>query len=109
MDEKLREAWEVSLAFLQDRRQIATIGAHCNGCGHKHRWLVEDLIAEHKPSTTVVELARRWKCSRCSSRDVVAFAIGRCWPLPPHRRGFAAWVLIIEELPRERGPSETVD
>jgi hypothetical protein len=33
MDEKSREAWEVSLASLQDHRKIATVGAHCNGCG----------------------------------------------------------------------------
>ncbi|HKF60558.1 MAG TPA: hypothetical protein VKB42_04295 [Dongiaceae bacterium] len=33
MDEKSREAWEVSLAFLQDHRKMATVGAHC-GCGH---------------------------------------------------------------------------
>jgi hypothetical protein len=63
MDEKHSEAWEVSLAFLQDHRKIATIGAHCNGCGHRHRWPIEDLIAQHQPWTTVVELARRWKCS----------------------------------------------
>jgi len=37
----------VSLAFLQDRHKIATLGAHCNGCGHKHRWPIEDLIAQH--------------------------------------------------------------
>jgi hypothetical protein len=76
MDEKSREAWEVSRAFLQRHREIAIIGAHCNGCGHKHRWPIEDLIAQHRPWTTVVELARRWKCSRCGSRDVVSFAIG---------------------------------
>jgi hypothetical protein len=35
MDEKCREAWDVSLAFLQDRRNIATIGAHCTGCKHE--------------------------------------------------------------------------
>jgi hypothetical protein len=28
MDEKSREDWEVSLAFLQDHRKIAAIGAH---------------------------------------------------------------------------------
>jgi hypothetical protein len=77
MDEKHSEAWKVSLASLQDHRKIATVGAHCNGCGHKYRWPIEDLIAQHKPWTTVVELARRWKCSRCGSRDVVPFAIGR--------------------------------
>ena len=49
MDEKSREAWQVSLAFLQDRRKIATLGAHCDGCGHKHRWPIEDLIAQHLP------------------------------------------------------------
>jgi hypothetical protein len=27
------EAWEVSLAFLQDRRKIATVGVQYNGCG----------------------------------------------------------------------------
>jgi hypothetical protein len=26
MDEKCREAWEVSLAFVQDHRKIATLG-----------------------------------------------------------------------------------
>ena len=77
MDEKHSEAWEVSLAFLQSHRKIATLGAHCNSCGHKHRWPIEELIAQHKPWTTVVELTRRWKCSRCGSRDVVPFAIGR--------------------------------
>ena len=46
------EAWEVSLALLQDHRKIATIGAHCNGCGHEHRWPIEGLIAQHKPWTT---------------------------------------------------------
>ena len=59
MDEKSRETWEVSLAFLLDRRNIATIGAHCNGCGHKHRWSIEELIAQHRPWTTVVEPARQ--------------------------------------------------
>jgi hypothetical protein len=77
MDEKRSEAWEVSLALFQHHRNIATIGAHCNGCGHKHRWPIEELIVQHKPWTTVVELARRWNCSRCGSRDVVPFAIGR--------------------------------
>jgi hypothetical protein len=77
MDEKHSEVWEVSLAFLQDRRKIATLGAHCNGCGHKHPWAIEALIDQHKPWTTVVELAKRWKCSKCGSRDVVPFAIGR--------------------------------
>ena len=43
MDEKHREAWEVSLAFLEAHRKIATFGAHCNACGHKHRWPIEDL------------------------------------------------------------------
>jgi hypothetical protein len=28
MDEKHTEVWEVSLAFLQDHRKIATVGAH---------------------------------------------------------------------------------
>jgi hypothetical protein len=36
----------VSLAFLQDHRKIATVGAHCNGCGHKHRWPIEE---SHRP------------------------------------------------------------
>ena len=76
MDEKSRETWEVSLAALQQPRRVATLGAHCNGCGHKHRWPIEELVVQHKPWTTVVELARRWKCSRCGSRDVVPFAIG---------------------------------
>jgi hypothetical protein len=67
----------VSLAFLQDRRRVGTIGAHCNGCGPNHRWPIEELIAQHKPWTTVVELARPWKCLKCGSRDVVPFAIGR--------------------------------
>ena len=77
MSEKSSEAWEVSLAFLQDHRKIATIGAICNGCGHKHRWPIENLITQHKPWTTVVDLARRWKCSKCGSREVLPFAIGR--------------------------------
>jgi hypothetical protein len=49
MPEKSREAWEVSLASLQDHRKIATIGVSCNGCGHKHSWPIEDLIERHKP------------------------------------------------------------
>ena len=77
MDEKSRETWDVSLAALQQHRKMATIGAHYNGCGHKHRWAIEDLIAQHKPWATVVEPARRWKCARCGSRDVVPFAIAR--------------------------------
>jgi hypothetical protein len=89
MDGKFREAWEVSLAFLQDHRKIPTIGAHRNGCGHKRRWAIEDLIIEHKPWTTVVELAQRWKCSRCGSRDVVPFAIGR-WRCAQPRFGGAS-------------------
>jgi hypothetical protein len=56
------EIWEVSLAFLQDRRKIATIGAQCNTYSHKHRWPIEELIVQNKPWTTVVELARRWRC-----------------------------------------------
>jgi hypothetical protein len=75
MDEKSREVWDISLTFLQDHRKIATIGAHCSG--HKHRWPIEELIAQHKPWTTVVDLAKRWKCSMCGSRDVVPFATGR--------------------------------
>jgi hypothetical protein len=66
MSERSREAWEVSLAFLQDRRNIATIGAHCNGCGDKHRWPIEDLIVQHKPWTTVSELQRE-----CGPDDAV--------------------------------------
>ena len=77
MDEKHSEAWEVSFAFLQDHRKVATIGAHCNGCDLEHRWAIDELIADHKPSTTVAWLARRWKCSKCRSRDVVPLAIGR--------------------------------
>jgi hypothetical protein len=77
MTGKSLEAWQVSLAFLQDNRKVMTIGAHCNGCGHKRRWPIEELIAQHKPWTTVAELARRWQCSKCGSRDVLPFAIGR--------------------------------
>jgi hypothetical protein len=77
MDEKSREAWEISLAFLQDRRKIATIGVQCRACDHKHRWPIDELIAEYKPWTTVAELRRRWRCSKCGSRDVIPFAIGR--------------------------------
>src|SRR5262249_30488509 len=57
--------------------KIGDVGAQCNGCSHKHRWPINEFIAQHQPWTTVVELARRWKCSRCGSRDVVPFAIGR--------------------------------
>jgi hypothetical protein len=77
MDEKSREAWEVSLAFLQDHRKVATIGVQCRACDHKRRWPIEELIAEYKPWTTVAELRRRWKCSKCGARDVIPFAIGR--------------------------------
>jgi hypothetical protein len=77
MDEKSRETWEVSLATLQQHRKVATIGARGRRRDYEHRWAIEDLIAQYKPWTTVVELARRWKCSRCGSRDVVSFAIGR--------------------------------
>jgi hypothetical protein len=68
---------EVSLASLQDHCKIATVVLHCNGCGHRHCWQIEALIVQHKPWTTVIELARRWRCSKCGSRDVVPFAIGR--------------------------------
>jgi hypothetical protein len=77
MDEKSREAWEVSLAFLPDCRKIATVGVQCNVCDHKHRWPIEELIAEHEPWTTVADLWRRWKCSKCGSGNVMPFAIGR--------------------------------
>jgi hypothetical protein len=77
MDEKHSEAWEVSLAFLQDHRKIATVGAHCNGCGHKHGWPIDGLIAQREPWTTVAELQHRWRCSECGSRAVLPFAIGR--------------------------------
>jgi len=77
MSEKADDAWDVSLASLQHHRKAATIGAKCNGCGHKRRWAIEELIAEHKPWTTVAELRRRWMCSKCGSRDVLPFAIGR--------------------------------
>jgi hypothetical protein len=77
MDEKSRETWDVSLAALQQHRKVATIGARCRRCDHEHRWAIDDLIADHKPWTTVAWLARRWKCSKCGSRDVVPFAIGR--------------------------------
>ena len=71
------DAWDVSLASLQDHRKVATIGAKCNGCDHKRRWAIEELIGQHQPWTTVVELARRWKCDKCGSGDVLPFAIGR--------------------------------
>jgi hypothetical protein len=50
--------------ILQDHRKVTTIDVHCNGCDHKHRWRIEDLIAQHKPWATVVDLARPWWCSR---------------------------------------------
>ena len=53
---------------------MATIGAHCNGCGHKRRWSIEELVDQPKPCTTVAKLQRRWRCSKCGSRDVVPFA-----------------------------------
>jgi hypothetical protein len=77
MPEKSREAWEVSLASLQDHRKIATIGVRCEGCGHRHTWPIEDLIERHKPWTLVPDLWKRWRCSKCGSRDVLPFAIGR--------------------------------
>ena len=77
MDEKSRGTWDVSLAALQQHRKVATIGARCRRCDHEHRWAIDELIAQHNPWTTGVELARRWKCSRCASHDVVPLAIGR--------------------------------
>ena len=77
MDEKSRETWDVSLATLQQHRKVATIGAPCRRCDHEHRWAIEELFAQHQPWTTVVELARWWRCSECGSGDVVPFAIGR--------------------------------
>ena len=77
MVEKSREAWEVSLASLQDHRKIVTIGVHCNGSGHRHTWPIEDLIERHKPWTLVSDLWKRWRCSKCGSRGVLPFGIGR--------------------------------
>src|SRR5215469_7815119 len=70
MDEKHSEAWEVSLAFLQDHRKITPVGAHCNGCGHKHRWPTEDLKLTRTPATEsrrrppALAPARRRPCRR---------------------------------------------
>ena len=77
MDEKSRETWDVSLAALQQHRKMAAIGARCTRCDHEHRWATNELIADRKLWTTVAWLARRWKCSKCGSRDVLPFAIGR--------------------------------
>ena len=77
MSEKSREAWEVSLASLQDHRKIATIGVCCEGCGHRHAWPIEELIERHKPWTLVSDLWKRWRCSKCGSQNVQPFAIGR--------------------------------
>ena len=77
MDEKSRETWDVSLAALQQHRKVATTGARCTRCDHEHRWATNELIADRKPWTTLAWLAHRWKCSKCGSRDVLPFAIGR--------------------------------
>src|SRR5215472_4884463 len=53
----------VSLASLQDHRKIATVGVHCNGCGHRHRWRIKDIIVEHKPRTTGPRSGEAVKCS----------------------------------------------
>jgi hypothetical protein len=47
MDEKQSEAWEVSLAFLQDHRKMAIAGAHCNGCGHTPPVII-DAAGQHR-------------------------------------------------------------
>ena len=36
-----------------------------------------EIIAQYKPWTTVADLRKRWRCSKCGSRDVLPFAIGR--------------------------------
>src|SRR5690242_16574146 len=77
MSEKPAETWDVSLAALQQHRKVATLGARCRRCDHEHRWPIDELIADHKPWTTVAWLARRWTCCKCGSRDVLPFAIGR--------------------------------
>ena len=77
MAERSREIWQVSLALLQDHRKIGTIGVRCEGCGHRHTWPIEDLIERHKPWTLVSDLWMRWRCSKCGSRNVPPFGIGR--------------------------------
>ena len=77
MAEKSYEAWEVSLASLHDYRKIATIGVHCNGCGHDHTWPIEELVARHKPWALVSDLWKRWRCSKCGSRDVLPLGGGK--------------------------------
>ena len=53
MDEKCRETRDVSLAALQQYRKMVTIGARCRRCDHEHRRAIDELIADHKPWTTV--------------------------------------------------------
>jgi len=77
MAEKSYEAWKVSLASFQDNRKIGTIGVRCDGCWNKHTWPLDELVARHKPWTLVSDLWKRWRCSKCGSRDVMPYAIGR--------------------------------
>lgn len=51
MPEKADDAWDVSLASLQDHRKAATIGANCNGVT-RHR-AIEELQRERGPNETV--------------------------------------------------------
>jgi hypothetical protein len=67
----------VSLASLRDHRKIAIIGARCNVCGHRRSWPIEDLIERHQPWTLASDLWKRWQCSKCGSRDVLPFGVGR--------------------------------
>ena len=77
MVETRRDLWQVPLYWLRDRRKVGEIGVKCNGCGHKHSWLIGELIRRCGPDMLVSDLWKRWRCSECGSRDVVPFSIAR--------------------------------
>jgi hypothetical protein len=63
--------------FRSESERRAHRGVRCNACAHRHSWPIEELIARHKPWALVSDLWKRWRCSKCGSRDVLPFAIGR--------------------------------
>ena len=71
------ELWQVPLFWLRDRGRIGSVGVRCNACGHSKSWPIAELISRYGPQTLVSDLWRRWRCSRCGSRDVVPFSVGR--------------------------------
>src|SRR6266852_8754473 len=58
----------------------------CKACGHRAEPDIADLVARYGEGTTVIDWARRLRCSACDGRDV-DFVVSRASGALPHGTG----------------------